>query len=192
MCCVITQLLCRVVNERPLALPSKNDSQIIITTTTTTTAAVVSPTITQSVTDTAVVPVVTSSVTTVVAATTANVTAPVIPSIGHTTTGYNATPTVSATDKGNVQHVYISCNYVNMCSSAAPNRHSSFSGAVIAVITGLVSGCIALFGVLLVVYCKCKKTRVSKKSVGATAAVPHKGNIVMCRSPDVTMPLVQC
>ena len=60
-------------------------------------------------------------------------------------------------------------------------------------ITGSVSGCIVLFGVLLMIgYCKCKKIRVSKKSVEAIAAVPHKGNVVMCRSPDVTTPRVQC
>ena len=51
------------------------------------------------------------------------------------------------------------------------------------------SGCIVLVGVLLIVYCKCKKckkTRASKKTIGA-APSPHKGNIVTCVSFSVTM-----
>ena len=64
-------------------------------------------------------------------------------------------------------------------SSLAPHGNS---GVAIAVITGSVSGCIAvLFGVLLFVYCKCRKTRVLKKSIEAAAPppLPYKGNIVV-------------
>ena len=163
--------MCCVVIERPLPPPFANDDSHTTTTNgvVPSTPAVVSPTVTQSVTDTAtVVPVTTSTVTTVTvtADVTATVIMPITISDGHTiSTSYNAMPTSFTTDKGMAQFcLYVV--YTMVFTSTAPHGHASNSVAVIAVIAGLVSGCIVVFGVLAIVYYKRKKKlKLSKKYV---------------------------